>query len=127
MAKDKQLSIIDDGFSFEGTITFSGSLLVRGKMTGKLDGQTVTIAEEGRVEADVTVDSMTIGGRFDGELRARSELVILPTGSCSGKVECRNLVVQEGGMLNAHVQFMDSGEPPRFKSLSSPSKSPIEL
>lgn len=127
MARDKQLSIIDDGFSFEGTITFSGSLLVRGKMTGKLDGKTVTIAEEGQVEADVTVDSMTIGGRFDGELRARSELIILPTGSCSGKVECRNLVVQEGGMLNAHVRFMDTADPPRFKSLSSAPKSAIEL
>lgn len=127
MAKQKIFSIIDKGFSIEGSIRFAGSLLVRGKVAGNLQGDMVTIAEEGEVEADVTVDSMTIGGRFEGELRAREELVILPTGDCAGKIECRNLIVQEGGMLNAEVRFLDRGDRPRVKSLSVSAKTAIDL
>ena len=31
------------------------------------------------------------------------ELIILSTGNCAGKVVCKNLVVEAGGILNAEV------------------------
>ena len=31
------------------------------------------------------------------------ELIILSTGNCAGKVVCKNLVVEAGGILNANV------------------------
>jgi cytoskeletal protein CcmA (bactofilin family) len=46
---------------------------------------------------------MTIGGTFEGEVEASNELIILPTGKCTGKVVCRDFVVEPGGILNAQV------------------------
>ncbi|MFZ7127744.1 MAG: bactofilin family protein [Desulfobacterales bacterium] len=107
MSQPKQLSIIDEGLRVEGSVSFAGSLLVRGLLKGKLDGDAVTIAEEGEIAAEATVKSMTVGGRFTGDLRALESLVILPTGNCEGSIECRQLVVQEGGRLNARIQFLE--------------------
>mmetsp|Transcript_27598 Transcript_27598/g.12846 ORF Transcript_27598/g.12846 Transcript_27598/m.12846 type:complete len:84 (+) Transcript_27598:350-601(+) len=46
---------------------------------------------------------MTIGGSFQGEVIASKELIILSTGVCVGKVECKDFVVENGGVLNAEV------------------------
>jgi len=121
------LSIVDDGFSMEGTIEFNGELLVRGRVGGKVKGDTVTIAEEGTVDADMKVHRLTIGGRFQGDVHADEELVLLATGQCDGRVQCRNLIVHEGGQLNADVSQISHPETYREKKLSPPAKPVIDL
>lgn len=125
--KKKFLSIVDDGFAVEGDIEFTGELLIRGRVGGNVRGETVTIAEAGIAKADMHVDRLTVGGRFDGEVHVAEELVILPTGQCEGRVQCRNLVVHEGGRLNADVRQIDPKETFREKTLSAPAKPVIDL
>ena len=127
MAKKTSLSIIDDGITVEGSIEFTGELLIRGRLSGKVTGETVTIAEEGAVKADMKIKRMTVGGLFDGEVQAADELIILPSGQCRGKVICKNLVVQEGGMLNADVSHLGSPGGYREKKISAPAKDVIDL
>jgi cytoskeletal protein CcmA (bactofilin family) len=121
------LSIIDDGFSIDGTIEFSGELLIRGRVGGKVKGDTVTIAEEGAADADMQVHRLTIGGRFQGDVHADEEVVILATGQCDGRVQCRNLVVHEGGRLNADVSQISRPDTYREKKLSQTAKPVIDL
>lgn len=121
------LSIVDDGFSMEGTIAFTGELLIRGRVGGKVQGDTVTIAEEGFANADMTVQRLTIGGRFEGSVHASEELVVLATGRCKGRVQCLNLVVHEGGRLDADVSRINLQDAFRKKKLSAPAKPVIDL
>jgi cytoskeletal protein CcmA (bactofilin family) len=127
VAKKTSLSIIDDGVAVEGSIEFTGELLIRGRLTGKVAGDTVTIADEGLVKADMKIKRMTVGGRFDGEVQAAEELVVLPNGQCRGKVICKNLVVQDGGILNADVSHLGSPGGYREKKVSAPAKKVIDL
>ena len=103
--KSKQnLSIIDRELKIEGSISSSGKLIIKGQVTGTIDGDVVIIAEDGQVNSSATkVSSITIGGNFQGEVSASKELVILSTGTCAGKVECQDLIVENGGILNAEV------------------------
>ena len=125
--KKTYLSIVDDGFSVEGTIEFSGELLIRGRVGGNVKGDTVTIAEEGKAQADMNVRRLTIGGRFEGTVQAADELVVLATGHCSGRVQCFNLVVHEGGRLNADVRQISRQDTYRQTKLSSPAKPVIDI
>jgi cytoskeletal protein CcmA (bactofilin family) len=125
--KKTYLSIVDDGFSVEGTIEFAGELLIRGRVGGKVKGDTVTIAEEGVANADMKVHRLTVSGHFEGDVHATEELVVLPTGRCDGRVQCRHLVVHEGGQLNADVRQIDRQEAYHEKKLSSPAKPVIDL
>ena len=100
----KNLSIIDQELKIDGSISSSGKLIIRGQVTGTIDGDVVIIAKEGQVNSSATtVSSITIGGNFQGELSASKELIILSTGNCAGKVECQDLIVENGGILNAEV------------------------
>ena len=106
--KSKDFSIIDKELTVDGTISSKGKLVVKGVVKGTLIGETVIIAEEGKVIADTKASSITIGGTFEGEIRASKELIILSTGNCSGKVVCKDFVVEAGGVLNAQVNCITS-------------------
>ncbi|HCY84342.1 MAG TPA: polymer-forming cytoskeletal protein [Desulfobacteraceae bacterium] len=110
--KDKQnLSIIDKELKIEGSISSTGKLIIKGQVTGTIDGDVVIIAEDGRVDSSSTrVSSLTIGGNFQGEVTASKELIILSTGTCAGKVECQDLIVENGGVLNADVACKTTGK-----------------
>jgi cytoskeletal protein CcmA (bactofilin family) len=99
----KKFSIIDEGFTVDGTVTGRGRLVIKGTVKGAVTGDNVVIAEEGAVYADARAKEITIGGVFDGQVEAEKALTILSTGKCSGEVKCHDLVVEAGGALNANV------------------------
>jgi len=105
-SKSKIFSILDNEFTVEGTLSAKGQLIIKGTVKGSLMGDSVIIAEEGVVYAEADVVRMTVGGKFEGYVRASDELVILSTGSCSGKIVCKDFVVEAGGVLNAEVNCM---------------------
>ena len=104
----KKFSIIDEGFTVDGTVTGKGRLVIKGMVKGAVTGDSVVIAEEGVVTADAKANELTIGGSFNGQLEADKALIILSTGKCSGSVTCRDLVVEAGGVLNAEVTCKSS-------------------
>ena len=99
----EDLSIIDKELTVDGTVSTNGRLIVKGILKGTIIGKNVVIAEEGFVYANAKVSSMTIGGTFEGEIRALKELILLSTGKCTGKVVCKDLVMETGSILNAQV------------------------
>nr|WP_320191870.1 polymer-forming cytoskeletal protein [uncultured Desulfobacter sp.] len=107
----KNLSIIDKELKIDGSIESCGKLIIKGKVTGTIDGDVVIIAQDGEVNSTLTkVSSLTIGGNFKGELIASKELIILATGSCAGKVVCQDLIVENGGVLNADISCKTSSK-----------------
>ena len=101
--KPNNFSIIDKGLTVDGTVSCKGKLIIKGTVKGNLEGDTVIVVKEGVAYSDAKVNSMTIGGKFEGNLRALDELIILTTGNFSGKVICKDLIVEAGGILNAEV------------------------
>jgi len=99
----EDLSIIDKDLTIDGTVSSTGRLIVKGILKGTVIGKNIVIAEEGSVYANVKVASMTIGGTFEGEIRALKKLILLSTGKCTGKVVCKDLVIETGAILNAQV------------------------
>ncbi len=101
--KSKDFSIIDKELTVEGKVSTKGKLVIKGRIKGTLLGDIVIIAKEGVVQADTRASRMTIGGTFEGDVHVSDELVILETGNCSGKIVCKDFVVEAGGILNADV------------------------
>lgn len=99
----EDFSIIDKELTIDGTVSTTGRLIVKGILKGTVIGKNVVIAEEGSVYANAKVASMTIGGTFEGEIRALKKLILLSTGKCTGKVVCKDLIIETGGILNAQV------------------------
>jgi len=116
------ISIVDEGLSIDGTISSRGKLVIKGTVKGTINGDTVVIAREGAVHANTRVSRITVGGVFEGSLRASEELIILKTGNCAGMVECRDLVVEAGGVLNADITCLSAKDGPAPKKRAAPKK-----
>ena len=120
--ESKDFSIINKELTIDGTVSTNGRLIIKGIVKGTLVGKDVVIAEEGAVYADVEVASITIGGIFEGQVRASKELLILSTGSCKGEIVCKDFSVEAGGILNAQVTCVTAGESVSKKDLPASQK-----
>ena len=115
----KNFSVIDKGLTVEGNIASRGKLIIRGTVRGQLNGETVIIAEEGAVYANTNVASLTVGGIFEGDIRASDELIVLSTGNCTGRVICKDLVIEAKGVINAQVSSITVREQDTQENLTA--------
>lgn len=108
--KTENFSLLDQGAVFEGTLSFTGKAVIKGRVKGILKGEFITIGEEGSVEAETSADTMIIGGRFTGKADVKGQLSILSKGNCEGEIRCGDLVIEPGGIMNARVTNLSRTE-----------------
>jgi cytoskeletal protein CcmA (bactofilin family) len=99
----KKLSIVEKGLTIEGSVSFKGQLIINGTVKGTLAGDHIVITEEGVVEAETRASFITIGGIFRGRLTVSGKVVLLSAGVCSGIVECQEMELEPGGVLNGEI------------------------
>ncbi|HHE73734.1 MAG: polymer-forming cytoskeletal protein [Deltaproteobacteria bacterium] len=99
----KKLSIVEKGLTIEGLVSVKGQLFINGTVKGTLVGDHIVITEEGVVEAETRASFITIGGIFRGRLTVSGKLVLLSTGVCSGIIECQDMELEPGGVLNGEI------------------------
>ena len=71
----------------------------------------IRIADAGSFAGKVSIDVAEIHGRFEGELTARSQLIIHSTGRVSGKIRYGKLVIDEGGELCGEISALGGDAP----------------
>jgi len=91
------------------------TLVVEGRVEATMDSRVIRIAENGAFAGKVGIDVAEIFGAFDGELTARSQLVIHATGRVSGKIRYGKILIEAGGEISGDVQALSasSREQPR--------------
>lgn len=87
------------------------TLVVEGTVEAKMDSRVIRIAENGFFTGTVGIDVAEIHGRFEGELTARSQLIIHSTGRVSGKIRYGKIFIEEGGEISGDIKAVDSSAP----------------
>lgn len=82
------------------------TLVVEGRVEATMDSRVIRIAENGSFAGKVSIDIAEIHGTFEGELTARSQLIIHSTGRVSGTIRYGKLVADEGGELCGEVNVI---------------------
>lgn len=83
-------------------------LVVEGRVEATMDSRVLRVAENGAFAGKVGIDVAEIRGRFDGELTARSQLIIHATGRVSGTIRYGKILIEEGGELSGDVCALSS-------------------
>lgn len=87
------------------------TLVVEGRVEATMDSRVIRIADKGAFSGKVSIDVAEIHGTFEGELTARSQLIIHATGKVSGKIRYGKLVIDEGGELCGDINSLSSEKP----------------
>lgn len=87
------------------------TLVVEGRVEATMDSRVIRIADKGAFSGKVSIDVAEIHGCFEGELTARSQLIIHATGKVSGKIRYGKLVIDEGGELCGDINSLSAEKP----------------
>lgn len=98
------------------------TLVVEGRVEATMDSRVIRIAENGSFSGKVSIDIAEIHGSFEGELTARSQLIIHATGKVTGKIRYGKLVIDEGGELCGDINALSAEKTTPFHLRDEPVK-----
>jgi adhesin HecA-like repeat protein len=96
------LSVVGPGTRIEGTVVATGSLRVDGEVKGTISAEKeVSLSAQGRVEANIQANSITLAGRVQGNLTARGDVSLPAESRLDGNIGAHN--VEVGGTVKGNI------------------------
>lgn len=93
-------AILDRGSEFEGKLTFEGTVRIDGKFKGEIISDAkLVIGESGQIEANISINSISISGRVTGDIKAKGKVEIHAPAVVRGNIEAASLIIEEGAIF----------------------------
>ncbi len=93
--------------NFSGIMKFKTSLKIDGKFQGKIISSGFLYVEDGAViNADIDVGSVIIGGYVKGNVTAKENLELLPTGQLFGDIKTAKLKIADGVVFEGKCEMI---------------------
>jgi cytoskeletal protein CcmA (bactofilin family) len=114
--KDKKLTLdetkitgfFDKNTKFNGDLEFKGSFRLDGIFKGNINSEsTLIVGDNGKVEADIKIGSVSISGEVKGTIQAKEKVEVHSNGKIIGTIISPKLIVEEGAFLEANCQTTD--------------------
>jgi cytoskeletal protein CcmA (bactofilin family) len=97
---EKLESFIGANSQFKGDIDTKGTLRIDGVMEGNVNADWVILGEKATLKGDVSARGIIVGGKIEGNLRAKEIVEIKPKGQIFGDIHTSKLTILEGGIFD---------------------------
>ena len=92
--------------SFNGTLVFDGEVRIDGNFEGNVKtNDTLVIAEQGNVKADIEAGTVKISGKFDGVIVAKNKVELFKPAFVTGTLRTPVIRMEEGVVLNGAIEM----------------------
>ena len=107
---DHQITaLLDHGASFEGKLTFEGTVRIGGQFKGEIFTQDTLVVDPGaKVDAQIEAEVIIISGEVKGNIFARKRVVMHPPAIFRGTVTSPSLRIDEGVVFEG-ASYMTKG------------------
>lgn len=90
-------ALLDQGASFEGQLTFEGTVRIGGRFKGEIFTKDTLVIDPGAdVEAQIEAETVIISGVVKGNVFARRRVIMHPPAVLKGTVTTPSLQIDEG-------------------------------
>lgn len=96
---EKLESFIGSNSVFKGEVDSKGTLRVDGVVEGNITADWVIIGEKAHVVGNIATRGIVIGGKIDGNVKAKEIVEIKNKGHINGEIISKKLIVAEGGIF----------------------------
>lgn len=101
-------AILDRGASFEGRLTFEGTVRISGRFKGEIFTKDTLVIDSGAdVEAQIEANVVVISGTMKGNVFARHRVMMHPPAVFKGTLTTPSLRIDEGAIFEG-ASYMDS-------------------
>ena len=125
MPENGEVTIVGASAKLEGNVVSAGSLRIDGHVKGQInaDGE-VVLSPQSQVEADIRADTVSVAGRFRGNIVVKGKAHLARGGRIDGNITSKTLVVEEGGVFHGQ-SIMDAGASSGSSSAQAASSSTV--
>ncbi len=103
---EKLESLIGTNSNFKGDIDSKGTLRVDGAMEGNVNADWVILGEKACLKGDITARGIIVGGKVEGNLKAKEIVDIKSKGKVSGDISTSKLTIIEGGIFDGRSSML---------------------
>jgi cytoskeletal protein CcmA (bactofilin family) len=99
-------TIINDGTEIEGSVVFSGTVLLQGRIRGEVTSNDVlVVGERGVVNASIRASLVEISGEVTGNITATDRIELHVNCRVYGDIEAPVVIIDEGAMLEGQCRM----------------------
>jgi len=116
-------TLLGRGTSFEGKLTFEGTVRIDGKLKGEIfSDDTLIIGEGAYVEAEIDIGEIIVQGTLVGNVRAKRSIEVLAPGRVKGDLYTPSLMVEKGVIFEGR-SFMEGAVGQKVAPVAAPTTS----
>lgn len=118
----KERAIVGHSISIQGDISGQEDLMVHGKVEGKVDlnGNNVTIGQDGKVKADIMAKIISVEGHVQGNLKGQEQVIVRKSGSVEGNISAPRVSLEDGCRFTGHIDMHKEQSPRVAKPAAEP-------
>lgn len=106
--KSDETTIISNGVRIEGKVTSAGNIRVDGEIQGDVSSKSdIIVGESGQVNGQINAESITIGGKVSGTVKAKDKLTLEAKANLKGDLFTKILVVEAGAKFDGNSKMGD--------------------
>jgi cytoskeletal protein CcmA (bactofilin family) len=97
---EKLESFIGGSSMVKGEISTKGTLRIDGGIEGNVSADWVVLGDKADVRGDISARGIVVGGRIEGNLKAKEIVEIKNKGQVFGEIATSKLMIAEGGIFD---------------------------
>ena len=103
-------AVLGKNVVIQGQIRSQEDLTIEGEVDGTIEmfGHRLTIANEGKVRADVKVREIEVRGSIQGKIEAAEKVVIRKSAQLVGDIHSTGIVIEDGGYIKGSIELSRS-------------------
>jgi cytoskeletal protein CcmA (bactofilin family) len=107
---EKLESLIGSNSSVRGEVESKGTLRADGSIEGNISADWVVIGEKALIKGNITARGIVVGGRVEGNMKAKEIVEIKNKGQVYGEVFTPKLSIAEGGIFDGRSSMQKAEE-----------------
>ncbi|HMK50381.1 MAG TPA: polymer-forming cytoskeletal protein [Thermodesulfovibrionales bacterium] len=97
---EKLEAMIGANSHFRGDIDTKGTLRIDGTLVGNVSADWVIVGEKSSIKGDIVSRGIVVGGRIEGNLKAKEIVEIKSKGQVYGDIHTSKFTILEGGVFD---------------------------
>ncbi len=104
-------TLLGEGTTINGDISFSGMLILDGTITGSITGSqtddVLTISESGLIEGKINVANIVVNGKIKGDITSTGKVEVASKADIEGNVYYSTIEMNTGSRINGQLIYQD--------------------
>jgi cytoskeletal protein CcmA (bactofilin family) len=103
-------TLLGRGSTFDGKLTFEGTVRIDGKLSGEIFSDDVLVIGEGaEISAEIDVGVIIVEGNVNGNIRAKKAVELHAPARIKGNIETPSLYIDKGVIFEGHCKMESLG------------------